>query len=109
MKAGVPATTKSAVIGAASLVGRLDEAEVEDLDEIERASVPADVDVRRLDVAVDQSGRVRLPERVADLPQEIHHAPGRQRPELPHEVRGVEALEQLHHVVERPLSEIPKS
>ena len=49
--------------------GVLDQAEVEHLHEVIVRTEPADQDVRGLDVAVDQTARVRLAERVTDLPQ----------------------------------------
>ncbi len=45
----------------------LDEAEVEHFDDVIVRTKPADQDVCRLDVAVDQTTRVRLAERVTDL------------------------------------------
>ena len=49
----------------------LHQPEVEHLDEVVVEAHPADVDVGGLDVAVDQSPRVRVGERVADLPQQV--------------------------------------
>jgi len=83
---------------------RLDDAEVEDLDEIVVLAVAAEKDVRRLDVAMDQAARLGLRERVADLPQDVHHPFRRERSAAPDERLQVEPLEQLHHVVERAVA-----
>ena len=58
----------------------LDQAEVEHLDEVVRRAGPADHDVRRLDVAVDQAVRVRVLQRGADLAQDMDDPLRRQRP-----------------------------
>ena len=46
------------------------------------------------------AARMRLGQRMTDLPQQIHHALVRQRAELLHQRLEVAALEQLHHVIE---------
>ena len=81
MNAGVPAKKPVCVMSARRGRERLHEAEVEHLHEIGIAAVAADEDVAGLDVAVDEARRVRLGERVADLPEEVHDAPRRKRPE----------------------------
>ena len=45
--------------------------------------------------------RLGLRERVADLAQQVDRPLGRQRPEAPDQRVGIEAVEQLHDVVER--------
>ena len=52
--------------------GLLDETEVEHLDEVSVWTEPANHDVRGLDVAVNQTTRMSLAERVTDLPQQVH-------------------------------------
>src|SRR5262249_56370548 len=50
---------------------RLDQAEIEHLDEVGDAAAVVEDDVGRLDVAVDQAQAVRLRQGVADLPQDV--------------------------------------
>ena len=69
----------------------LDQAEVQHLDEVVLEAEPAQVDVGGLDVAMDQPGVVRLRERVAGLPQEVHHPAGRQRAVAAHQGLEVDA------------------
>jgi len=52
---------------------------------------------------MDQSLFVRLAERVTRVPQELKRPLGGNGPETIHEIFQVEAVEQLHHVVERPV------
>ena len=56
----------------------LDEAEVEQLDDVVLAAA-AQHDVLRLDVAMDQAALVRFAQRGADLPQDVDHAARRAR------------------------------
>ena len=56
------------------LADRLHEAEVEDLDDVEVHAEPAQEEVGRLDVAVQEAGLVRLGERAARLAQHRDHA-----------------------------------
>ena len=80
---------------------RLDQAEVEHLDEVVAQPEPPDVDVRRLDVAVHQAARVRLLQRLAHLAQDVDHAARGHRAVPPHQRLEVHPVEQLHHEVER--------
>ena len=57
-----------------------DEAEVEQLDEVVPPAAPGGEDVRRLQVAVDQAGRMGLRQRLARLAQQVDDPAGRQRP-----------------------------
>src|SRR5678815_5701009 len=79
--------------------GVLDEPEIEHFHEVIVRSEPADEDVRRLDVAVDQATAVRLAERVIDLPQQVDSPRRIHRSELPDQSLETQAFEQLHHVI----------
>ena len=96
-------TVGGQVVIVAHAPDRLDEAEVHDLDEVPLEAPVAGDHVRGLDVPVDEADGVRLGERVASLDQDVDGALRRHRPEAPHEGFEVEALQQLHHVVEGPL------
>ena len=52
---------------AVNVVSQLHQPEIEDLDEVEVASIPAHVDIGRLDVPVNQAMLVCLRERMTDL------------------------------------------
>ena len=54
----------------------------------------------RLDVAVDQAGRVRLGERAARLAQQVHDAARHDRAVELDQLAEVDAAQQLHRVVE---------
>ena len=64
-------------LGRVTRSDRLDQAEVEHLDEVHFPSVTADVDVRRLDVAVHEPGLMSLGQRRARLvePSQRHATP----------------------------------
>ena len=79
------------------------EAKVEDLDEIEVASLPARIDVGRLDVAVDESRVMCFGQRVGQLIQDVHDPLWWQRSKLLHQLIEIEPIEQFHHIVERPV------
>ena len=79
---------------------QLHQPEVEHLGEIERRPRAAHHHVRRLDVAVHQAVHVRILQRGADLAQDVDGPLRRQRPVLPYQAVEIEAVEQLHHVVE---------
>src|SRR5262249_22753851 len=80
--------------------GALDEPEIEDLHEVPVEAVAADVDVRGLDVPVDEAALVGLGERVTGLPEDVDGALRRERAEFAPQRLAVEALEELHHVIE---------
>ena len=61
--------------------------------------------VRRLDVAVDHAGRVRVPDALERLQQERHRARDRQRPRVEQLAEGA-ALDVLHHHRQRSPSRI---
>jgi len=77
------------------------EPEVDDLHDHPAAGLLRQEQVRRLDVAVEQAGVVRFGERAARLHQHVDHARRRLRPVCAHELREIDALEQLHHEEER--------
>ena len=62
-----------------------------------------EVDVRGLEVAVDDAERVGLGERRADLPRDLGHQAPRDRPARPVALEQRHAPEQLHDDVEDPL------
>jgi hypothetical protein len=64
-------------------------------------TAPADEDIRGLDVAVHQTRPVRVLQRVTDLSQQMDRARCRHRAEPLDQRFQIEAVEHLHHVVER--------
>ena len=74
--------------------------EVQHLHEVMFAAVPAHEQVGRLDVAVNEPIRFGLRQRVAHLAQQIDHALGGSGAITLHQPLEVEAIEQLHHVIE---------
>ena len=79
----------------------LDESEVEHFHEVVTEAQPADMDVRRLDVAMHETLGVCLLERLADLTHDVNRTIGRHRTMLPHERLEIHPVEQLHHKVQR--------
>ena len=63
-------------------------------------TISAEKDVRRLDVTMHQTVRLCFGQGVADLTKHEDRALRRQRPEPLDQPVGIEAFEQLHHVVE---------
>ena len=80
---------------------RVDDAEVEHLRDIDLVGRAGQVDVRRLDIAVEQTCVVRLGERLAGVHEDLDHARGRLRPEIADQAIEIETVEQLHHIEER--------
>ena len=78
--------------GSGAVARELGQAEVEHLDAI----AMGDEQVGRLDVPVDDAAAVRRVERLGDLPGEVQHARGGQRPFFDQLLDGA-PLEQLHH------------
>ena len=74
--------------------------EIQHLHEVVLLAVPAEEDVRGLDVAMNQAARLGLRQRVTDLAKQVDGPFGRSRPEAPKQRVGIEAVEQLHDVVE---------
>ena len=60
-----------------------------------------DVNVRGLDVAVNEAARMRFFEGLADLTQDMHHTRRRQRPLLSDQLLDVHSFEKLHREVQR--------
>ncbi len=87
---------------------RLDQAEVEHFDEVVVEAQAAGVDVRRLDVAVDQVSLMGLGQRMTDLPQQMHGARRRDGPEPLHQHIEIQPFEKLHHIVERAVRGDPE-
>ena len=82
----------------------LDEAEVQNLDEVVLEPHAADVDIGRLDVAMNKSACVRVGQGMADLAEQEHCAVRGHRPELAHERLQIATGEELHDVVERSIA-----
>src|SRR5262249_38460457 len=60
----------------------------------------SEIDIRRLDITMNQSHRVRFSQGAAYLTYQVHHARRRQRPEVADEGLEIAAIQQLHRVVE---------
>ena len=101
MYCGVPETAPSRPGPASCRAATAYEAEVEQLDEVVPPAAPGGEDVRRLDVAVDQAGRMRLRQRLARLPQQVDDPAGRQRPVPPDQLVEAQPVQVLHDVEER--------
>ena len=86
----------------------LDDAEIEDLEEVAVRAELAHVEVGRLDVAVDEPGAVRLLERAARLADEVDRTLGQERTEAADQLVEIEPLEHLHDVVERSVLADPE-
>ena len=82
------------------LLTLLHEPEVEDLHDVGYTAAVGEHDVRGLDVTMDEADRVRLFERAAYLPEDVHHAGRRLRSVLLDEALQRHAVEVLHRVVE---------
>ena len=80
---------------------RLDQSEVEQLGHVVDAAPLGGEDVARLDVAVDQPGRVGLAQGVAGLAQQVDHPLRRHRAEPLDQLAEAHAGQVLHDVVER--------
>jgi hypothetical protein len=52
---------------------------------------------------VDQAGGVRLAQRPADLPQQVHRPRRRQRAIVLHHLGEIQARQVFHHVIIRPV------
>ena len=103
MNAGVPWTAFSPVlqqVRLGALAQPLDDSEIQHLHEVELLAVAAEEDVRGLDVAVHQAAGFRLGQGMAHLAQQEDGPLGRCGPEAAEKLVGVEAVEQLHDVVE---------
>ena len=77
-----------------------DETKIEHFDEIEAIAAAAHVDVRGLHVPMDQALGMRLVERLAHLGEQVDDAGRLERTEATHEPVTVQAVQQLHHVIE---------
>ena len=82
------------------LINRLDQSEVEDLDDIGQASSTIQHDIGRLDVTVHQSFAVSFVERTTDLQQQMDHSGLRLWSCLIHEGFQIDAIKEFHGVVE---------
>ena len=82
------------------VVERLDEAEVEHLHHVGLAAAAVEHDVGRLDVAMDQAQRMGFVQRAADLLQDVNHAALGLRTVALDQRLQVDAVEELHRVVE---------
>ena len=82
----------------------LGETEVENLDEVVVQADLADHRVRRLQIAVDQALTVGFLERFRDRHQNRQNASRRLRAERRHQRLETDAVEQLHHVIEPPIT-----
>ena len=89
--------------GGARVLRQLDQPEVEHLGDVRLAAPDRDEHVGGLQVPVDQAQRVGLGQPRADLAEQVDHPPGRQRAGPAHQLGEAQALEVLHHVVERPV------
>ena len=77
-----------------------DEAEIEHFDDVVLTSPLADHYVRRLDVAMDQTGVMGLFERPAHLAEQMNRPRRRQPAAIPHEMSQVGACNILHREIE---------
>lgn len=87
-------------------VGLRREAEVEQLDDVGHAAAAREAHVRGLHVAVHDPEAVHLHERSADLPEDVDHARGGERPVLRHERVEVEPVHVLHDEVRRAVARL---
>jgi len=83
---------------ASLLPRRLDQPEVQHLDKIHFPSIPADEDVRRLDVPVDETHFMGFGQRMADLAQDVNGPLRGNRPELLNQRLRIEAVQELHDI-----------
>ena len=79
---------------------RLDQAEVEHFDDVEIEAEPAQEEIVRLDVAMEEPNRVGLAERTTGLSQHSDDPLRRKRTETLHQRVEVLAVEQFHDEVE---------
>ena len=94
--------------GAGGQIEILRDPEVEHLDEV-RLVVPVHQhDVGRLQIAVDDLGRVRRLQRARDLRRHQESPLDRQRPVLEDQILEVDAVEELHDEVERAVGRGPR-
>ena len=89
-----------------ALVHDLGDAEVEHLDEVVVGAVRLEVDVGRLEIAVDDAERVGLDQRAAHGARDREHALPRQRPAGAEPLVQALAAQQLHHDVERAVGRL---
>ena len=103
MNAGVPWTAFSRVCTGLVSGGVADcphDSEIQHLHEVVLLAVAAEEDVRGFDVAMNQAAGLGLRQRVTDLAKQVDGPLGRGWPEAPEQRVGIEAVEQLHDVVE---------
>ena len=89
------------------LGGRLGDPEVEDLDERHSVRTTREKEIRRLQVAMDDSERVSLGDALARLEQVFDRFSDRQRPALGEHLAEIAPLEELHHDEGRALRRLP--
>ena len=78
----------------------LDQPEVDDFRHVRLTAPHRQNDVGRLDVAMDDPKAVRFRERAADLSQDVNDAPRRQSAVASNQLLEIDAVEELHRVVE---------
>ena len=93
-------------MGQPELAGDLGDAEVEDLDQRGAVAAPHDEQVRRLEIAMDDTAGVRLGDRGAGLDHVADREPGRKRSALDERCEVV-ALQELHHDVRQAVGRAP--
>jgi hypothetical protein len=79
--------------------GPLGNSEIQHLHEIVIFTVPADEDVGRFDVSMNESPGLGLGQGVAHLPQEVDRTLSRNRTEAPYQQINVESVEKFHHII----------
>ncbi len=85
-------------------LGRLDQPEIEELGHVVTSAPEAGINVRRLDVAMDQARGVGLGQCATDLLQEPNHPARRHGTMALHKFVKAETAEVFHHVEERAVS-----
>src|SRR6185503_2142235 len=83
-------------------VARLDQAEIQHLDEVRHVAAAGQENVVGLDVTVDEAALVGFGQRSADLPQNVDDTAFWKAPVLVHERIEAQTVEKLHRVVEQP-------
>ena len=78
----------------------LHDSEIQHLSKVVFEAHATEIDIRRLDITMNQSHRVRFTQGAAYLTYQVHHARRWQRPEVADEGLEIVAIQQLHHVVE---------
>ena len=101
MYRGVPLIKPVCVIFGASLNPRsLGQAEVNDFDKVPFAAAPAENDVGRLDIAMNQPKAVGFGNRAEYLPEQVQHSRGADRPVSFHQAVERQTGQVLHREIE---------